>query len=161
MYDKFFHNFVPLRQNLNSQLICNLPIKLFTEENGKHSRLKKIKVLLVDDYRMMRECLRKMLDEHDDIVISGEASDGKEAFMMAREICPDIVLMDINMPVMDGIESTRLITQELSQICVIGVSMNNEETIIKEMKSAGASAYLQKSEAFDLLIKTIRSEAPV
>lgn len=158
MYDKFFNSFVALRKDFNSRLVHNLPIKSITDENVKLSRLKRIKVLLVDDHRMMRECFRKMLDKHDDIVISGEASDGKEALKMARDIRPDIVLMDINMPVMDGIESTRLITQELSQTRVIGISMNNEETIIKEMKNAGASAYIRKSEAFDLLVNTIRSE---
>lgn len=120
---------------------------------------KKIKVMLVDDHQMMRDYIRRMLDEHDDIVISGEAGDGEEAIKLAQVTRPDIILMDVNMPVMDGIEATRKITNELSQICIIGLSMNEGSVIMENMKSAGASAYLQKSDAFDLLIKTIRSEA--
>lgn len=159
MYNICFPRGFHFKKNSHSQFTHRLSSYLFSAESIKQSSLKKIQVLLVDDHRMMREGLRRMLDEHDDIVIIGEAADGKEAVELAREICPDIILMDVNMPVMNGIEATRRIINDTPKMRIIGLSMNSKNRIREDMKSAGASAYLRKSEAFDLLIETIRSEA--
>jgi PAS domain S-box-containing protein len=118
-----------------------------------------IKVLLVDDHQMVREGLRKVIDEQDDIMIIGEAGDGEEAVELSRKTYPDIVLMDVNMPKMDGIQATRRITGEMPHIRVIGLSLYDEDRVIKNIRSAGASAYLTKTEAFESLVETIRAEA--
>lgn len=155
-----YHNFLQKYFNrFNPQFAYCFPAQFFSLVNLKQSRLRKINVLLVDDHQLMRKGIRRVIEYHDDIVIIGEAADGKEAIKLAQATRPDIILMDVNMPVMDGIEATRKITTELSQICVIGLSMNEEGVIEEDMKSAGASAYIQKSEAFESLIKTIRTEA--
>lgn len=158
MYGKFFKKHSPLKSASSSNFSRSFPGEILTAKKPQQIRPKKIKILLVDDHLMIREALRKLTDTHDDLMIVGEAGDGEEAIKLAQSIRPDIILMDVNMPVMDGIEATRKITTELSQICVIGLSMNEEGVIEEDMKSAGASAYIQKSEAFESLIKTIRTE---
>lgn len=158
MYENFFRRCFQFKKSSDFQS-RRLPAQFFSAEKLKRSSLKKIEVLLADDHQIMRECLRRVTNNHDDIVIVDEATNGKEAVELAREHRPDIIVMDVNMPVMNGIEATREITSNLSQVCVIGLSTNEKSTIIEEMKSAGASAYIQKSEAFELLIRTIRTEA--
>ncbi len=118
-----------------------------------------IKVLIVDDHQMFREGIRKIVEEEDDIKVIGEAADGKEAISLTRETIPDIILMDINMPVMDGIEATRQISSEMPNIRIIGLSLYDGGGIAEDMRNAGAAAYLTKTEAFESLIGTIRAEA--
>lgn len=119
----------------------------------------KIRVLLVDDHKMVREGLRKVIEEHNDIIVIGEAADGKEAIELTWETSPDVILMDVSMPVMDGIEATRIIKADMPSIRIIGVSLHEENGVIEEMRNAGASAYLTKTEAFESVIATIRAEA--
>lgn len=109
---------------------------------------------------MIQRGLRQMIEKQEDMLIVGEASDGKEAVELARETMPDIIVMDVNMPVMDGIEATHTIKDELPNIQIIGLSLHESEDVIKSMQSAGASAYLTKNEAFESLVTTIRAEAP-
>lgn len=157
MYDKYFEKYFSFT-NFYSDSARHLPSKIFTVDNLNQSRLKKIRILLVDDHRMVREGLRRIINTHDDMIIVGEAADGKEAVELAREIHPDIILMDVNMPVMNGIEATRRIIDDIPKMQIIGLSMNGKDKIIEEMKSAGASTYLKKSEAFESLVKAIRDE---
>ncbi|SHE80272.1 PAS domain S-box-containing protein [Fodinibius roseus] len=119
----------------------------------------KISVLLVDDHQMVRKGFRKIIEDEDDVVVAGEAGDGGEAVSLSRETAPDIVLMDVNMPKMDGIEATRRITSEMPGIRIIGLSLHDEKRVMEKMRSAGASAYLTKTEAFESLMRTIRAEA--
>ncbi|WP_372638354.1 PAS domain S-box protein [Fodinibius sp.] len=123
------------------------------------AREERIKVLLVDDHQMVRKGLRKIIEDQDDVFVAGEAGDGEEAVSLSRETAPDIVLMDVNMPKMDGIEATRRITSEMPGTRIIGLSLHDEKRVIEKMRSAGASAYLTKTEAFESLIVTIRAEA--
>ncbi len=118
----------------------------------------KIRVMMVDDHAIVREGLSEMLNLYADIEIVGEASDGQEAARLARDIMPDVILMDINMPNINGIEATRIIHSEFPHIRIIGLSMHEEDEQVAEMINAGASAYRSKNEDINLLLAAIRGE---
>lgn len=117
---------------------------------------KKIKVLLVDDHEMMRKGLRKLIEEQKDLTIVAEASGGGEAVALATQHAPDVIVMDVNLPDMDGIEATQKIAVASPDIAVIGLSLYDNEEVARDMKNAGASSYLTKTEAFESLCATIR-----
>lgn len=119
----------------------------------------KIRVMLVDDHPVVRQGLFIMLGLQSDIEVVGEASDGEEAVLLARQIVPDVILMDINMPNMNGLEATRIIHAELPQIRIIGLSIFDENAEGAAIINAGASAYRSKGENTDLLISAIRGES--
>lgn len=119
----------------------------------------RIAVLLVDDHRMIREGLRSVIEEKPDLHVVGEAADGIEALEKTRELCPDVVLMDINMPRMGGLEATRRIRQEMPEVIVIGLSLHSRENMANAMLRAGAVAYLSKEDALGTLCETIRHQA--
>lgn len=118
----------------------------------------KTKVLLVDDHKMFRNGLRKIIKDEDDMIIIGEAGNGKKAIALNREISPDVILMDVSMPVIDGVEATQQIKKDRPDVRVIGLSLHDSEEVMQEMLDAGASAYVTKTEAFESLIETIRTE---
>jgi NarL family two-component system response regulator LiaR len=117
--------------------------------------------MLVDDHAIVRKGIAMALNEAQDIDIAGEAEDGKMAVDMAGKILPDVVLMDISMPVMDGIEATRLIHQKHPDVRVIGLSMFEEGEQSAAIRKAGACAYLTKSGDFEALLATIRAWRPI
>jgi CheY-like chemotaxis protein len=116
-----------------------------------------IRVLLVDDHQVVRQGLAHLLSQAPDIRVAGEAPDGETALAMARQLCPDVVLMDVNMPGMNGVETTRRLHGELPDTIVIGLSMYNQAHRADEMRNAGASAYLSKDEAAETVVAAIRS----
>jgi PAS domain S-box-containing protein len=118
-----------------------------------------LRILLVDDHPIMREGLALLLEEEPDLQVVGEASGGRAAIRLATELRPDIILMDINMPDMNGIEATRAILAELPDTHVIGLSMYDEADRAAEMLAAGATAYLSKSGPANALLGAIRSTA--
>lgn len=115
-------------------------------------------VLLVDDHRMVREGFRSVIEAKSDIRVVGEAADGIEAVEKARELHPDVVVMDINMPRMNGLEATRRILQEMPDILVIGLSLHGHEEMAESIKKVGGAAYVSKEEAFNKLCDTIHAE---
>jgi CheY-like chemotaxis protein len=117
---------------------------------------KRIRIMLVDDHMVMRQGLAGLLRGEPDFEISGEASDGTSAVNLARELRPDVILMDINMPGMDGIKATRIIYRELPGIHIIGLSMFQEGEQEHAMREAGAVGYLTKSGPSDAVIEAIR-----
>jgi signal transduction histidine kinase/ActR/RegA family two-component response regulator len=117
---------------------------------------RRIRVLLADDHKILRQGLAGLLLEEPDMEVVGEAGDGLEAVEMAQRLCPDVVLMDVTMPHLDGIEATQRITESLPQVRVIGLSMHEEKDLAAAMQAAGAVAYLSKGGSSDLLIATIR-----
>jgi CheY-like chemotaxis protein len=124
-----------------------------------HSALQKnaiIRVLLVDDHAMVRQGLRKLLDAYAEIQVVGEAANGEEAVALTDELQPDVVLMDVNMPKMDGIQATRHIKQEMPAVIVIGLSIQNVGAVRVAMKEAGASAFLNKEAAVEQLYSVIQ-----
>lgn len=118
---------------------------------------KRIRVLLVDDHAMVRQGLRSVLDTHPDMEVVGEAWNGKEAVALVRKLQPAVVIMDINMPGMTGIEATANIKAEFPSVVVIGLSVNAEADNQEAMKRAGAEKLLTKEAAVDRLYQAIQS----
>ena len=116
-----------------------------------------IKVLLVDDHQIVREGLRVMLEKEHDITIVGEAEDGRGAEQLAQELVPDVIIMDVAMPDLNGIEATRQITAKLSGVKIIALSMHNDRRFVLNMLKAGAAGYILKDDAFQSLSKAIRT----
>jgi PAS domain S-box-containing protein len=110
---------------------------------------KRVSVALVDDHEVVRRGLRQVLEECADLTVVGEASDGLEGVELAREFCPDVVVMDVNMPRMNGIEATRLITQEMPSTIVVGLSFDSGEQVRQAMKASGASTCVTKERAVE------------
>lgn len=147
---KAAENGLDLSREIDKKTVAELP--------GPKAPVGKFRVLIVDDHPVMREGLARMLRLHSDIEVVGEAPDGEKAIHLARKIVPDVILMDISMPHMDGLEATRIIHSELPRIRIIGLSMYEENDHATAMINAGASAYRSKSDDIDLLLATIRGE---
>ena len=122
-------------------------------------RRKPIRVLVVDDHRVVREGVTRLLREQCHIEVVGEADNGQTAIEMAGQMRPDVVIMDINMPGMNGIEATRKIREQFPQVRIVGLSMHEEREIVALMKEAGAQAYVAKDRPLDELLLAIRSTA--
>lgn len=123
-------------------------------------RATRIRVLLADDHPVLRKGLADMLLEHPDLNLVGEAGDGQEALELALRLRPDVVLMDITMPRMDGIEATRQIKQAAPEVRVVGLSMHETSEMVAAMKNAGASEYVTKSAPVEDLISSILHACP-
>lgn len=116
-----------------------------------------IKILIVDDHQLVREGLKAMIGNEDDVRVVGEASDGTEALVMARELAPNLVLMDIRMPKMDGLEAARRLKRDFPDTSVIMISIYDNEAYVTDAIRAGAAGYLLKDVSRDLLIHTIKA----
>jgi|GEM_PF-436679 len=115
-----------------------------------------IRILLVDDHQIMRQGLRSMLESEPGFEIAAEAVDGEMAVELAASVHPDVILMDINMPKLNGVEATRRIKHRFPDIAVIGLSMHEDPKLEQLMYEAGASVYLSKGTAFNIVCDTIR-----
>lgn len=113
------------------------------------------RVLLADDHKVMRKGLRTLLSGQPVLTVVGEASNGREAYEQALRLKPDVVVMDVTMPIMDGIEATRLIKAEVPQMRIIGLSMHQDEELARAMCDAGAEAFIGKAESTARLLKAI------
>ncbi len=118
-----------------------------------------ISILLVDDHKILRDGLREVLEMSSDLIVIGEASDGVEAIEQAALLKPDVVLMDLSMPRLNGIEATRRIKEKMPEVQVVGLSMHEGADSEKAMRDAGASAFLTKGGQTSALIDAVHAAA--
>lgn len=116
-----------------------------------------VKILLADDHRLMRQGLRSMLEEQSGLEVVGEADDGRTAVKLAKELRPDVVIMDVTMPDLNGIDATRQILAGERPPKVIALSMHTERQFVMEMLAAHASGYLPKDSPIDELLAAIEA----
>ena len=103
-----------------------------------------IKLILADDHEIFRDGFRAMIKKQPSVQLIGEAGDGEELIKICRDLKPDVVITDIKMPRMDGVEATKKLTEEMPEVGIIALSMFDEENLIVEMLEAGARGYLLK-----------------
>jgi DNA-binding NarL/FixJ family response regulator len=118
-----------------------------------------VRVVLVDDHDLFRTGLRNLLEDQDGIVVLGEATNGVEAVRLVREAAPDVVVMDLKMPAMTGVEATRLITLESPLTRVIVLTISDEDSDVMDAIVAGACGYLLKDSSIENVVAGIRSAA--
>jgi len=116
-----------------------------------------VRILLADDHTMFRQGLHAMLNEHHEMEVVGEAENGTAAIKLARQLKPDLIVMDVDMPNMNGIDAARYILPEMPDIKLVALSTYLKKAFILEMFKAGASGYVLKEQAFDELIQAIET----
>lgn len=117
----------------------------------------KIRLLIVDDHALIRDGLKKILSLQADLDVVAEASDGQLAYQLTQALSPDVILMDINMPNMNGIEATRRIKADFPETGIIALTIHDDEEYIYELIKVGVAAYVLKDIESDFLIDTIRA----
>ena len=120
---------------------------------------KKIRVLLADDHHIVRRGIRASLLEHSDISVVGEASNGKITLQKTKDLSPDVVLMDLNMPEMGGLEATKLISERFPNTKVIALTVHDNEEYVSEILNSGARGYVLKNTTPEQLVVAIKSVA--
>ena len=116
-----------------------------------------MKILIADDHGIVRQGLKSLLETRLNLEVVGEAEDGMAAVKMVKALQPDVVIMDITMPQLNGVEATRMIHQEFPNVKIVAFSMHPEKHIVKEILEAGASAYVLKSYLFDEISRALEA----
>lgn len=116
-----------------------------------------LRIILADDHKILRQGLRSLLEARLASTIVAEAEDGEATVELTRELVPDIVIMDVTMPTLNGIEATRIIASELPDVKIIALSMHSDKRFVAEMLAVGASGYLLKDCAFEEIAIAIKS----
>ena len=117
----------------------------------------KVRILLADDHQIMREGLKALLEKNSSMEVIAEAGNGIETLEIARREKPDVIIMDIAMPDINGIEATRQLKSEMTDIKIVALSMHSDRRFVTEILKAGASAYVLKQSAFKDLEKAIKT----
>ena len=120
---------------------------------------KTIRILLADDHNILREGLRTLLEQLPDMDVVAEVADGRSAVKQTRKLVPDVIVIDIGMPDLNGIDATRKIVAELFNVRVLCLSAHRERSLVRAMLQAGASGYLLKTSAGEELIEAVRTVA--
>ena len=118
-----------------------------------------IRILLADDHGIVREGLRFLLQKESDMDVVGEAADGRKALELVSKLLPDVVVMDITMPNLNGVDATHQIVHEFPKVKVVALSMHSDRTFVVSMLKAGASGYILKECLSDELVEAIRAVA--
>ena len=116
-----------------------------------------IKIIIADDHALLRQGIRNVLELEDDLTVIGEAGDGEQAVEQAVELMPDILLLDINMPKMNGLEVIKRVVEKQSKVRIIVLTIHDDENYVIEVIKAGAVGYLLKAIEPGMLVKAIRS----
>jgi DNA-binding NarL/FixJ family response regulator len=119
----------------------------------------RIRVLVADDHAIVRQTLSALIDKELDMEVIGEAADGQQAIEQARLLQPDVVIMDVTMPRMNGLDATRAIRAEMPRVAVVGLSMHNRADMARAMRDAGAMAYLVKDGPVEAIVAAVRAGA--
>jgi DNA-binding NarL/FixJ family response regulator len=114
------------------------------------------RILLADDHKIIRDGLRSLLGKEEDMVVIAEAENGRKALQLTRKLSPDVIIMDVSMPDLNGIDAARQIIGEQPGLKIVALSMHSEKQFVEGMLKAGVSGYLLKDTAFEELIKAIR-----
>lgn len=123
------------------------------------SEEKRIRLILADDHAVVRSGTRELLERYSDLDIVGEAADGEEAVRLTHELQPDVVVMDVRMPKMSGVEATRRIKEESPDVRVLVLTAHDDDEYVFALLQAGASGYLMKTAEIDELVRAIRTVA--
>ena len=121
--------------------------------------MKKLRILLADDHKMVREGLRLLIDSQSDMRVAGEAANGQEVLQLARDLKPDVVVMDLSMPELNGLQATERLRTESPEIKVVAITANEDESYLRQLCKAGAAGYVLKRSAGDELVKAIEAVA--
>lgn len=131
-------------------------IKPTPEGNLNHEKSSNISILLADDHPLLRQALRQVLEKQPDLDVVAEVENGEEAVSMALKLMPDVIIMDISMPVMNGLEATRQIKAKLPDTSILVLTVHDDSEHILSILEAGAEGYLTKSVFGDEVIHAIR-----
>jgi two-component system response regulator NreC len=119
----------------------------------------KIRVLLAEDHRTVRQGVRLLLDAQPDVEVVGEAGDGRTALRLARELTPDVVLMDVSMPEMNGLRATEKLAEELPGVRVLALTRHTDRGYMQQLLQAGAAGYVLKQSDPAVLLQAVRAVA--
>jgi DNA-binding NarL/FixJ family response regulator/anti-sigma regulatory factor (Ser/Thr protein kinase) len=139
-----------------TRVMLNAPV-ILASSSSVPGRDALIRIILVDDHPVLRDGLARLFAQEPDIEVVGEASDGRAAIELATKLIPDVVLIDVNMPGLGGIEATRIIRERLPQVKVVGLSMLDDVEVVRAMLAAGASAHLSKSSPTGEIVRAVRA----
>ena len=153
----------PLEASVPEAAMSSLPLPVAAQSGDKqlwsaHDR-RKIRVLLADDHAVVRDGLARLLGMQPDIAVVGQAADGLEAVELALQLRPDVIVMDVMMPNLNGVEATRRILRDMPEAKVIGLSMHVQEDVAAQMCASGAAVYLSKTSQPPKLLAAIRQVA--
>ncbi len=118
-----------------------------------------IRILLADNHKIIRDGLRSLLEKEPDIEVVGEADNGRTACNLVHQLQPNVVVMDITMPLLNGVDATRLIVKDCPEAKVIALSIHSNRAFVADMLRAGASGYILKESPFDELVEAIKTVA--
>ncbi|HEV7129536.1 MAG TPA: response regulator transcription factor [Ktedonobacterales bacterium] len=140
---------------MSENTLITIPAETNKPETSKRPAVSKVRVLLADDHTILRAGVKMLLNAQPDIEVVGEASDGRQAVVEAQRLQPDVILMDITMPELNGIEATRQVKRLLPDVRVLVLTMHENEEYLFQMLRAGASGYMLKEAADTELISAI------
>jgi len=121
--------------------------------------MKKLRILLADDHKIVREGLKLLINSQPDMQVVGEAANGREVLLKARELKPDVVVMDLSMPELNGLQATERLKSERPEIKVVALTAHEDESYLRQLCKVGAAGYVLKRSAGDELVKAISTVA--